>query len=77
MRCNICEKKYNDFENISKVLINCGHSFCQKCLFNKCKCPNKNCMREIVGYITNHETLDFIKSFEKVSFYKILNFESY
>ena len=60
MRCKICKIKYNDYERISKVLISCGHSFCQSCLFSLSKCPDGNCNREIIGYITNYETLEHL-----------------
>ncbi len=33
--CQICENKFNVGERIPRILVNCGHTFCTKCL-GKC-----------------------------------------
>ena len=30
--CPICHKPYNEYENIPRMLPDCGHTFCSLCL---------------------------------------------
>ena len=32
--CPLCHKTYNEYENIPRMLPDCGHTFCSSCLSN-------------------------------------------
>ena len=44
MNCNYCQKQFNEFEQVPRLLILCGHSLCEACCYqlhdnSKVECP--------------------------------------
>ncbi|MCQ2815695.1 MAG: hypothetical protein MJ252_00365 [archaeon] len=69
LKCPICKTQYNTNENIPKLLINCGHTVCNKCLETNqnFKCPEDQKEYEINSlnsFPVNQLILSLIKSLE-------------
>lgn len=43
LKCPLCKAAYNEEENLPRLLINCGHTLCSKCL-NETLSANNNCI---------------------------------
>lgn len=62
MDCKVCFEKYDKFEHKPIVIMPCGHTFCQRCLFdlkNKAFiCPT--CRQEIKSKKPNYDLLEVL-----------------
>lgn len=40
--CNICQKQYDNYKIIPRMMPDCGHSYCEQCILNLIDEFNKN-----------------------------------
>jgi hypothetical protein len=57
--CGVCDLKYNIGDRIPKILVNCGHTVCSKCIAKyyrnqRVRCPS---CKKLVKNLTSIETL--------------------
>ena len=84
MECDICQLKWSTENNIIPLILPCGHTFCQSCIFSKInknnkifKCPA--CNTELNSIKTKEDVLNLRKNtailafMEKVQTYKTNN----
>ena len=62
MDCKVCFEKFNYIKNKPRLIISCGHTFCQSCLnrLQKQICPE--CRSNINGTVVNYAILNLINS---------------
>ena len=62
MDCRVCFENFNHFKNKPRLIISCGHTFCEYCL-NRLQiqiCPE--CRSSINGTVVNYAIFNLIQS---------------
>jgi len=69
--CHVCKEQYNLTNKIPKMLIPCGHTVCEECLFDKKNPQDKDQLlcyvykdhpEKIEHFITNTSIVDSLKN---------------